>query len=258
MIGRLTAKITFANVVSMLALFVALSATSYAALKLPRNSVASRHIANGQVKRADIARNAVDSSRIAPESLLASDFKPGQLPAGQAGPRGVRGPKGDTGTVDTSRFYTKNESDAKFLATGAFASVSGGFSFAGARDCSDLNGGLDGPSVTVEVGPSGLVAIWAEAQILDFGANEGRVQLFDAVDLASCPTILRGNSSTNGGAEVKRTLPGSDAGTTAIGSSALIVRVTPGTHTFTLRYGATGDAGFTVFITDRAIWAQPL
>ena len=111
--------------------------------------------------------------------------------------------------------------------------------------------------MTVDVGPSGLVAIWAEAAILDFGANEGRVQLFEPTDLASCPTILRGNAGTNGGNELKRTLPGSDAGTTGLGSS-IIVRVTPGTRTFSLRYGATGNAGFTAIITNRRLWAQPL
>jgi hypothetical protein len=107
------------------------------------------------------------------------------------------------------------------------------------------------------VGPSGLVAIWAEAEMLDFGANEGRVQLFEPTDLSSCPTIIRGNSATNGGNELKRTLPGSDAGTVSLGSP-VIVRVTPGTRTFTLRYGATGDAGFTAIIANRRIWAQPL
>lgn len=48
-------------------------------------------------------------------SLLARDFKRNQLPAGPAGPKGDPGPKGDTGTVDTSRFYDKEASDARFL-----------------------------------------------------------------------------------------------------------------------------------------------
>src|SRR5688500_13584798 len=48
------------TVVAYLALFVALSGTSYAAVTLSKNSVRSSHIKNGQVKRADLADRAVD------------------------------------------------------------------------------------------------------------------------------------------------------------------------------------------------------
>jgi hypothetical protein len=109
----------------------------------------------------------------------------------------------------------------------------------------------------VQVGASGLVAVWAEGRIIDFGAAEARVQLFEPTDLSSCPTILRGNSATNGGLETKRTIPGNDAGTTGTGS-VLIFRVSPGVHTFTLRYGGTPDAGFTYGVDFKRLWVQPL
>ena len=70
----------------MLALFVALSGTAYAAT-LPRNSVGT----------AQLKRNAVTSSKVKPFSLLGSDFRRGQLPAGPQGPRGPQGPVGATG-----------------------------------------------------------------------------------------------------------------------------------------------------------------
>lgn len=44
-----------------------------------------------------------------------------QGPKGDVGPVGPQGPKGDTGTVDTSDFYTKTDSDSRFLATTASA-----------------------------------------------------------------------------------------------------------------------------------------
>jgi Collagen triple helix repeat (20 copies) len=69
-----------------LALFVALSGTAYAA-SLPRNSVGT----------AQLKRNAVTSPKVKPASLLASDFRQGQLPAGPQGPQGPRGPQGATG-----------------------------------------------------------------------------------------------------------------------------------------------------------------
>ena len=80
-------RATFANVVSCLALFVALGGASYAAVALPRNSVGPKQIVAG----------AVDNSKIKKGSLLASAFKPGQLRAGAQGPAGPQGAKGDTG-----------------------------------------------------------------------------------------------------------------------------------------------------------------
>jgi hypothetical protein len=68
-----------ATIVAYIALFVALGGTSFAAVQLARNSVKSRHIANGQVKRADLA----------PKARVGV---PG--PRGEAGPPG---PKGDPG-----------------------------------------------------------------------------------------------------------------------------------------------------------------
>jgi hypothetical protein len=101
----LRARLTFANVVASLALFMALGGTSYAAITLTNNSVKSKHIANGQVKRTDIRNNAVNSAKIAAGSLTSSDFAAGQIPpgpTGPAGPTGPSGPKGDKGDPGAS------------------------------------------------------------------------------------------------------------------------------------------------------------
>jgi hypothetical protein len=76
-------RLTYSNVTATLALFIALGGTSYAVIRLPRNSVgpaqlrsnsvSSTKIRNGAVKRADLAVNA------------------------QAGTRGARGPQGPQG-----------------------------------------------------------------------------------------------------------------------------------------------------------------
>jgi hypothetical protein len=108
--------------IGLVALCIALTGTAYAA-QLPRNSVGG----------AQLKKNAVTSPKVKKSSLLASDFRPGQLPAGPAGPagatgprglegpRGETGPKGETGTVDTSNFYDKAQSDARYLAAGGTA-----------------------------------------------------------------------------------------------------------------------------------------
>ena len=78
-----------AIVIACIALIAALTGTSYAAIQaLPRNSVG-----NAQLKA-----NAVTSIKVKDRSLLAKDFKLGQLPAGAPGAAGARGPTGPAGT----------------------------------------------------------------------------------------------------------------------------------------------------------------
>jgi collagen triple helix repeat protein len=86
------------NHLGLIAVFIALGATAYAAGLAP-NSVKSRHIAPKQVKRSDIGLNAVNSSRVANGSLRAADFGAGQLPQGPAGPTGPAGTAGDDGAT---------------------------------------------------------------------------------------------------------------------------------------------------------------
>jgi hypothetical protein len=122
--ARIGSYLTYANVMATVAVFIALGGSSYAAVTLSRNSVKTQQIKNGQVKTADLGRNAVTGNKVQDHSLLANDFKLGQLPAGAQGPageRGPQGPKGETGAVDTSSFYSRAESDDRFLGTSAKA-----------------------------------------------------------------------------------------------------------------------------------------
>jgi hypothetical protein len=109
---RLRLRPSPALIVSILALVVALAGTGYAASSLPRNSVGPGQIKRGAVHNSDLAVGAVTSSKVRDRSLLAKDFKAGQLPAGPPGPQGP------TGTVDTSNFYSKAQSDARFVQGG--------------------------------------------------------------------------------------------------------------------------------------------
>jgi hypothetical protein len=78
---------TFANVISMVALFVALGGVSYAAIKLPKNSVGSKQI----------KKNSVTSTKVKNGSLKKGDFAAGQLPVGAAGRNGTNGTNGTNG-----------------------------------------------------------------------------------------------------------------------------------------------------------------
>ncbi len=96
-------KLSYANVTATLALFVALGGASYAAVRLPKNSVGTRQLKRNAVTRRKVRRNAIDGAKVKNHSLLARDFKMGQLPAGprgQAGPQGAVGPAGPRGPSD--------------------------------------------------------------------------------------------------------------------------------------------------------------
>jgi hypothetical protein len=82
-----------------LAFFVAVGGSAYAGVTLQNNSVKSPQIAPGAVKTSDLGANAVTSPKVKNRSLLAVDFKAGQLPAGTKGDPGANGAKGDKGDV---------------------------------------------------------------------------------------------------------------------------------------------------------------
>ena len=96
--GKRRFRLTYANVVASIALFAALGGSSYAAISLPAKSVGAKQLRSGSVRTAKVKDG----------SLLAKDFKSGQLPAGpkgDPGPRGVPGVQGEKGEAGTARAY---------------------------------------------------------------------------------------------------------------------------------------------------------
>ena len=88
------------NVVGYVAVFIALTAGAYAA-GLPKNSVKSKQIKDGQVKLSDLAADSVDGSKVEDGSLSNADFG-GALPTGPQGapgPAGATGPQGQQGAT---------------------------------------------------------------------------------------------------------------------------------------------------------------
>jgi hypothetical protein len=87
-------RLSYANVVATLALFIALGGGAYAATKLPKNSVGPTQL----------RKNAVTSSKVKDGSLHRQDFATKDLaslrgPGGATGATGATGAKGDKGTV---------------------------------------------------------------------------------------------------------------------------------------------------------------
>jgi hypothetical protein len=65
--------------VAFIALLLALSGASYAAVKLPARSVGARELKPKAVTRAAIKANAVDGSKVAADALTGSDIKESSL-----------------------------------------------------------------------------------------------------------------------------------------------------------------------------------
>lgn len=86
---HLRPKLTYANVISTVCLFLLLAGgTAFAAAEiLPKGSVGTKQLKNG----------AVTAKKVKPGSLTASDFAPKQLPEGPRGPAGPAGAKGAAG-----------------------------------------------------------------------------------------------------------------------------------------------------------------
>jgi hypothetical protein len=99
---------TFANVVSVLALVVALCGGAYAA-GLGKNSVGSKQLKKGAVKTKKIADGAVTSPKIADGAVETNDLAPGVLPSV---------PDSYTKAESDARYYTKDESDSRYLSSG--------------------------------------------------------------------------------------------------------------------------------------------
>ena len=88
-------RLSYANVMATLAVFIALGGTSYA-LTLPRNSVGSEQLKSRSVGNSELKRNAVTSAKVKGRSLRLSDLSPSARAAlrGQTGPTGPAGPSG--------------------------------------------------------------------------------------------------------------------------------------------------------------------
>jgi hypothetical protein len=87
---RLTKKLTFANVMSVTAVFIALGGSAIAVTQLPKDSVGARQIKDGAVRSAEVKDFSLQANDFAKDTLLKGD-KGEQGPAGQPGTPGTPG-----------------------------------------------------------------------------------------------------------------------------------------------------------------------
>jgi hypothetical protein len=77
--NRLLTRLSYANVVATVAVFLALGGGAYAAFKLPKNSVGTKQLKNGAVTGKKLATGAVTASKVAHNSLTGSQVNSATL-----------------------------------------------------------------------------------------------------------------------------------------------------------------------------------
>jgi hypothetical protein len=162
--AHLRRRLTYANVMATIAVFIALGGTSYAVVELSKSQVKTKHI----------AKNAVTTGKVKDGSLLGKDFKAGQLvagapgPAGPAGTQGTQGSKGDPGAKG-------DKGDAGPGTRMVSSEVLGGYTTVIGTTCTNYVGG----AVTIDVPGPGRVLVDATTNVVldhTLGASQ-RVQV---------------------------------------------------------------------------------
>lgn len=129
--NTLRKRITYANVMATIAVFLALGGVSYAAFKLPKNSVGPRQIKRNAVTAAKIKQGAVSAGKLAPGAVSSL-----QGPQGAQGPQGPAGEPGsaiafaavsEAGVINQAR--SKNMESAKVTRVGSDEYCFSGLSF---------------------------------------------------------------------------------------------------------------------------------
>jgi hypothetical protein len=102
-LGRLRSRLTYGNVMSTVAVFIALGGTSYA-LALPRNSIGARELRARSVGSSELKSRAVTSADVRNRAIRLRDISL----ATRKSLRGVPGPPGSQGPSGVSLYAVVN------------------------------------------------------------------------------------------------------------------------------------------------------
>jgi hypothetical protein len=149
-LSRISRHASYANVIASLALFIALGGASYAAVKLPAESVGTKELRRAAVTTSKLRAGAITPAKVAPKTralFMGETGAPGQQ--GPAGPSGERGPAGEKGAPGISLFanVTGGGTLESGTATGAARTSQGTYIVSFGRDVSAC-------SAVVSAGPT--------------------------------------------------------------------------------------------------------
>lgn len=95
--------LSVANVLSLMALFVALSASAYAATAITKKSVKAQHLANGSVTAQKLRNGAVTTPKIRNGAVIGSKIAPGAVSGDDIAQGGIRSAALGGGVVTTGK-----------------------------------------------------------------------------------------------------------------------------------------------------------
>ena len=212
-----------AMVIACTALFVALGGSGYAATQIA-------HSAAKHKKSKAPSQQALISAAVA--KYFATHH--GQF-VGPAGPRGAAGPAGAKGTNGERGERGERGEMGQRGETGPPGAASQSAELVGPVNTgSSSRVDLGGPSVTVNVGPSGLVAYWVKATIATTG---GKAEVWLLMPSSEAPQIVTTFADTF------YTKPESDEGTFIFNPGLSTVYVGPGKKTLSLQYADSAGTG---------------
>ncbi len=238
-----------ATAIAVVALMVALGGTTYAVNALPRNSVGNEQLRKNSVGNAELRKNAVTSAKVKNRSLLAVDFKPGQLnrlvptSIGPNGPRGTSGADGATGATGATGPEGPVGDTGALGPAGAQgpAGLSWGTSIAGSPTGSVT--GCVAPvglaTAVVTVARTARLMISGQARLSADGATGGRL----ITDVSTNDSATLGSVDTGAPFPVNATLPVQYTFTGIVMMGGTPVDVVPGNYNVRLRLEQTIGGG---------------
>ena len=185
-VGFLRKRLTFSNVIALLALFIALGGTSYAVTALPKNSVGTQQL----------KKNAVTGVKVKNGSLSSADFAAGTLLKGDTGASGATGPQGATGaagpagaqysSVDGDSQTNPIESNAVSVASGTiYLDQAGKYAMFARFDTTltaNMCAGREDPVLFLST--DGIVLAKSARRFLDNGSQWDGLVLFGKMNVA--------------------------------------------------------------------------
>jgi hypothetical protein len=171
MLRTLRANLSYANVMSTIAVFVVLGGGAYAATKLPKNSVGTKQIKNGAVTKAKLAK--------------------GVLTAGPKGDPGVKGDKGDQGLPGANGTNGKDGTNGTNGTNGQDGQDGqrgpSSLQTAGAGDVADLDNTTTGSTLGSFITAGGVYQVSAKTTLTN---TAGTVATVDCLLSKSGPVTL--------------------------------------------------------------------
>jgi hypothetical protein len=113
--GKLRPRLAYANVMATIAVFIALGGASYAAFRLPKNSVGTRQLRKNAVNGAKVLDNSLTGNDIEEASLGTVPRAADADRAAQANQANQAQNAQSLGGLPAAQFYSKAESDSRFL-----------------------------------------------------------------------------------------------------------------------------------------------